>query len=73
MMNRFFNDGKLLLIEYIDVNAEGIAVKVYEQYLNREEAQTFAKRIMWEANTKLKANTDKTKLNDSSPTAPETG
>lgn len=70
-MNRFFNDGKLLLIEYIDVNAEGVAVKVYEQYLSREEAQHFAKRIMWEANTKLKANTDKAKLAESSPTAPE--
>lgn len=72
-MNRFFNDGKLLLIEWIDMNADGQAIKTFEQYLSREEAQTFAKRIMWEANTKLKANTDKAKLTESSPTAPEGG
>ena len=63
---RYFNNGSLLLIEFIEANAEGQAVKVFELYLTRPEARKFAQQIMLEANTKLK-EPDKVKIEDSKP------
>ena len=68
---RFFNDGKLLLIEHIQMDENGQAVKVYEEYLTREEAQKFAKRVMFEANVKLKSGEEKAKVEDSDPLPPQ--
>ena len=66
----YFNNGELLEIKFYTLDLNGSGTGEESLYLGLEQAQALAKRIMLEANLKLKKSGDKAIVQDSSPTPP---
>ena len=66
----FFNNGELLEIKFHLVDGSGSLVGEASLYRDREGAQSFAKRVMMEANLKVKKANEKAQVQDASPTPP---
>lgn len=66
----YFNNGELLEVKFYVLDLNGSGTSEESLYLGREQAQSFAKRIMLEANLKLKKAHEKSPIQEASPTPP---
>ena len=66
----FFNNGELLEIKFHLVDSGGNLAGEASLYRDREGALALGKRIMMEANLKLKKGTEKAQIQAASPTPP---